>query len=380
MKTLIVFSHLRWNFIFQRPQHLLTRLSKFYRILFVEEPMRTEGVPYMYSAYVDSNIRVLVPYTNEDSSGFTDRQVMVITPLLEAWLKVEEDLSAGYGIWFYTPQALPMKDLFSPEFVVFDVMDELSLFKGAPAQLKDREKELLQVADVVIAGGPSLWKAKKEVRPDVINLPSAVDASHFSPKHGEELEQIDHYEAALEHDIPHPRIGFFGAIDERLDIELIEAIAEADPHWHVVMVGPVVKIDPAALPQAHNIHWLGQQNYQKLPQLVHEWDVCILPFALNDSTKFISPTKTLEYMAAEKPIVSTPIHDVIELYGAVVEIGATPAEFIEKVRLLLNEPKDKRAARIKRSLELVARSAWDNAAEVVHQAIEKSVQRRQIRL
>ena len=378
MKTLVVFSHLRWNFVFQRPQHLLSRLAKHYRIVFVEEPIYTDGGPWMYSAVVQPNVTVLVPRTNEEGAGFNDKQLTVMGGMVRDWLSEHVDLSEGYGMWFYTPLALPMKDIMAPEFIVFDVMDELSLFKNAPPYLKEREEELLRIADVVIAGGPSLYASKSKVRPDTLNLPSAVDAAHYSPKRVEEVEAVEHLDDRLEHDIPHPRLGFFGVIDERLDIELIEKIAATDPAWHVVMVGPVVKIDPAILPQAHNIHWLGQQDYAILPQLVHSWDVCLLPFALNDATRFISPTKTLEYMAAEKPIVSTAIHDVVELYSHAVAIGNTHEEFIEQIDELLNEGDVAKAGRLQRYSTIVAHASWDAAAERVHEVIEDTLLKKSI--
>lgn len=372
MKTLIVFSHLRWNFVFQRPQHLLTRLAKYYKILFVEEPTNTGSV-FIEATQVAPNIHTLVPHTVEDGWGFNDRQMAVLGPLVKAWIQENADVTDGYGIWFYTPQALPLKGEFAPDFVVFDVMDELTMFAHAPAFLKERETELLQTADLVIAGGPSLAKAKQVVRPDTLSLPSAVDANHYSPSRAKDAELATREEDTLEHDIPHPRIGFFGVIDERLDIDLLAQVADANPRWHVVMVGPVVKIDPNTLPQRNNIHYLGSQPYSLLPQIVQGWDVCMMPFALNDSTKFISPTKTLEYMAAEKPIVSTAIHDVIELYGSVVEVGNTPEEFISHIEMLLNEDPVNAASRVVEGKELVKLHSWDEVAEKIHIAIEEAI-------
>lgn len=377
MKTIIVFSHLRWNFVFQRPQHLLTRLAKHYKIIFVEEPVNT-GSAFVEPSQVAPNVTVLVPHTVEQGWGFNDEQMAVIGPMVRSWLIFNVDLTAGYGLWFYTPQALPLKGAFGPDFVVFDVMDELSMFAHAPASLKAREKELLETADVVIAGGPSLARAKQEVRPDTLSLPSSVDADHYSPQRAKEAEEASHYEDELEHDIPHPRIGFFGVIDERLDIDLVVAIADANQKWHVVMVGPVVKIDPAILPKRSNIHWLGSQPYSLLPQIVQGWDVCILPFALNDATKFISPTKTLEYMAAEKPIVSTAIHDVIELYGTVVKIGNTHQEFIDEIEAFLVEDPVPAAARVVLGKELVKAHSWDETADKVHDAIEAAIAKKSV--
>lgn len=373
MKTIVVFSHLRWNFVFQRPQHLLTRLAKYYKIIFVEEPVNTGSV-FIESTEAAPNITVVVPHTVEDGWGFNDNQIAVIGPMLQTWFNDNDRYNPeGQGLWFYTPQALPMKNYFIGEFTIFDVMDELSMFAHAPAELKEREKELLLTADVVMAGGPSLARAKQTIRPDTLSLPSCVDAAHYSPERAAEAEKENPIEDQLEHDIPHPRIGFFGVIDERLDIELVAAIADANPRWHVVMVGPVVKIDPATLPQRDNIHWLGSQSYDLLPQIVQTWDVCILPFALNDATKFISPTKTLEYMAAEKPIVSTSIHDVIELYGSVVKIGYDHGEFINHIEDLLVEEQTQTAARIVQSKVLVDHYSWDETAERVHQAIETAI-------
>jgi len=375
MKTLIVFSHLRWNFVFQRPQHLLTRLAQHYNIVFVEEPLNTGSV-FIEANKTEKhdNITVVVPHTVEDGWGFNDQQMKVIGPLVREWLLENDVLTDdGFGIWFYTPQAFPLKEYFEPDFVIFDVMDELSMFAHAPKELKDRERELLQTADLVIAGGPSLARAKQAIRPDTLSLPSCVDANHYSPERAAQLEAETHVEDQLEHDIPHPRIGFFGVIDERLDIDLVAAIADANPRWHVVMVGPVVKIDPASLPQRDNIHYLGSQPYTLLPQIVQGWDVCTMPFALNDATKFISPTKTLEYMAAEKPIVSTAIHDVVELYGSVVQIGNNYDEFIRHIENFLIEEPTQAAQRVVLGKELVAHYSWDETAERVHQAIEDAI-------
>lgn len=377
MKTIIVFSHLRWNFVFQRPQHLLSRLASHYKILFVEEPVN-KGSVFIEVTQVAPNVKVLLPHTVELGWGFADDQNAVLSPMLKAWLhEYPEEIDGGYGIWFYTPLAFPLATSFGPEFIVFDVMDDLSMFKYAPSYLKDRERELLRIADIIIAGGPSLLAARLGERPDTLDIPSAVDIEHYSPKRALEAETLGHEEDKLEHDIPHPRLGFFGVIDERLDVDLIAAIADADPHWHVMMVGPTFKIDPAELPQRPNIHWLGQQPYALLPQIVQGWDVCLLPFIVNNSTRFISPTKTLEYMAAEKPIVSTAINDVVSMYGKIVEISNTHEEFIEKIKFLLNEPAEHAEARINAGKLTVSLHLWDDAAEKIHVKIEEVLKKKE---
>ena len=321
----------------------------------------------MEASEVAPGVTVLKPHTPVDAFGFHDDQLSVLRPLVADYLR-EQGID-DYLAWFYTPMALPLLAELEPRAVVFDCMDELSAFKDAPKQLRQREAALMKAADLVLTGGPSLYEAKRHLHHNVMCLPSAVDAQHYSPKFASTRIDAILQAEQVQGRIPGPRLGFFGVIDERLDIELVAAVADADPDWQVVMVGPVVKIDPARLPRRLNVHWLGQQPYSLLPQLVADWDVCLLPFALNDSTRFISPTKTLEYMAAEKPVVSTAVRDVVSLYGDVVRIGHEHASFIEGCRWALSETAAKRAERVTEMLATVARYSWDNTAASIHEAI-----------
>lgn len=368
MRSLIVFSHLRWNFVYQRPQHVLSRLAQHYKVLFVEEPIYAEGPPTVDQAMPAPNVEVLTPRTPSRSTGYHDEQMQLIKPLLAAWL--EQNHIDDYAVWFYTPMALPMLEGLAPVAVVYDCMDELAAFKDAPQEMRDRETALLHVADVVFTGGPSLFESKRKRHANVLCLPSAVDANHYAPERVRDDHDAVNHADILQSRAPHPRLGFFGVIDERLDMGLIEALADADPAWHVVMVGPVAKIDPARLPQRPNIHWLGQQPYDTLPHLVAGWDVCLLPFALNESTRFISPTKTLEYMAAEKPVVSTAVPDVSSLYGQVVCIAQDHAQFIGDCQRELAETPPERALRVGLMRSTVSRYSWESTVHAMRKAID----------
>jgi glycosyltransferase involved in cell wall biosynthesis len=235
-------------------------------------------------------------------------------------------------------------------------MDELSLFLGAPPELLSLEEQLLEYADVMFTGGPSLFRAKQSRHPNVHCFSSSVDAAHFrlQDADGNAVREADD-QAGL----PRPRLGFYGVIDERLDLTIIDHLAETHPEWHIVLVGPVVKIDPARLPRRPNIHYFGQRTYEELPRYLAGWDVCLLPFARNDATKFISPTKTLEYMAAELPIVSTPITDVAEPYGDIVYLGDTPEEFVRACEAAIASTPEERAARAAQMREVLAGTSWD---------------------
>ena len=354
--SIVVFSHLRWNFVYQRPQHLLSRLAAKRPVFFVEEPeLDPTGPPRFERSTPQPNVTVLRPRTPVQSPGFHPEQLTVLEPMV-AELARELD-GTTLVAWLYTPLALPLAQALGPAVIVYDCMDELSLFQGAPPELLSREAELLACSDVMFTGGPSLFRAKQTRHANVHCFPSSVDAAHFRQARREEKDRVR--EAEDQAALPHPRLGFYGVIDERLDLPLLEFLADARPQWQIVLVGPVVKIDPAGLPRKANIHYFGQRSYDELPRYLAGWDVCLLPFARNDATRFISPTKTLEYMAAELPIVSTPIADVAEPYGNIVYLGHTPEEFLAACEAALGAGPEERASRAAQMRQVLAGTSWD---------------------
>ena len=369
---LIVFSHLRWGFVYQRPQHLLSRLSQHFSVLFVEEPLATDGESYLDRSAQGPNLEVLVPHTRLKAAGFHDEQLPEISSLLNDYLRQER--VTDYVVWLYTPLALPLLDNLAPKALIYDCMDELSAFLNAPVLLREREQQLLARANLVLTGGPALYEAKRGSNPDTHCVPSSVDVEHFCPA-GLDFDCLEAQDVArLQEHIARPRLGFFGVIDERLDLELIRMLAEARSDWQLVVIGPVVKIDPQSLPRAPNIHWLGMQSYARLPYFLAGWDVCLLPFALNESTRFISPTKTLEYLAGEKPVVSTPVRDVVALYGAAVQVAAAGPAFVAACeQALLSQRREGSAQRSAAAAALLSKSSWDKSASLIHQLINAAV-------
>jgi UDP-galactopyranose mutase len=362
---LVVFSHLRWDFVYQRPQHLLSRLARQRRVFFIEEPLQQEGIPSWQRATPEPNILVCKPQTPVSRGGFNSEQMPALRCLMKQLLAQEEVIS--YVAWFYTPMAVPLVEELTPRAIVYDCMDELSLFLHAPPELLENEKELFRRADLVFTGGPSLYKAKKDRHPSVHCFPSSVDAKHFSKAAQGCPEGAD--QAGLSQ----PRLGYFGVIDERLDLGLLDTLAKTHPEWQIVMVGPVVKIDPAMLPRHPNLHYLGQKPYAELPAYLVGWDVALMPFARNDATRFISPTKILEYMAAEKPIVSTPITDVAEPYGDIVYLGDTATAFVQACERAMYASPAERAERSARMHAVLARTSWDHTAEAMSALIDTVV-------
>ena len=346
---LICFSHLRWGFVFQRPNHLLSRFSKHQRVFFIEEPIFYEGEDKLQIENYNENLFVVTPHIK---GGLPEEEVHKRQRKFIGNLITNMNIEK-YFSWYYTPMALPFTDHLTPEVVVYDCMDELSAFKFAPPQLTIFEKELLKKADVVFTGGQSIYEAKKDTHHNIYPMPSSIDKHHFGKARKLNEDPPD------QKNIPHPRFGFFGVIDERFDIELIDAVAKAKPEWQFILLGPVVKIDPATLPKYDNIHYLGGKKYDELPEYIAGWDIAMVAFAMNESTKFISPTKTPEYLAAGKPVISTPIRDVVRPYGdnRLVHIVNNADEFIKAAEKELN--KKRKTSWLKKVDDFLLYNSWD---------------------
>ncbi len=362
--TLICFSHLRWDFVFQRPQHLMSRFARDRRVIYWEEPVPAaagEASELLIRICQDSGVVIATPrLTPEDLGGARDS---VLRGMLDRILGTAQ----GHLVrWYYTPMMLPFSRHLNATCTVYDCMDELANFKFAPAELVGLEVELLAVSDVVFTGGYSLWEAKRDKHANIHPFPSSVDRSHFATARTQQPPPAD--QAA----IPGPRLGFYGVVDERMDLNLLAAIADARPDWSLVIVGPVVKIDPADLPRRPNLHYLGGKTYEQLPAYLRGWDVALMPFAINEATRFISPTKTPEYLAGGRPVVSTPICDVIRHYGDLegVKVASTPAAFVEACAAAL-KLSSLRGAWLQEADAVLASMSWDQTFERMQQQIAK---------
>jgi UDP-galactopyranose mutase len=342
------FCHLRWNFVFQRPQHLMTRCARERRVFFFEEPVCLPGITPRVNINTTLGVVNIVPELPTELSAA--EQVLAQRELVDQVM--QEYQITDCILWYYTPMALAFTAHLRPAAIVYDCMDELSAFKGAPSVLKDQERLLLTRASLVLTGGQSLYEAKRGQHPNIHAFPSSVDADHFGQARAITSDPAD------QAGVPHPRLGFFGVIDERMDIDLIGRVAAARPDWHLVMIGPVVKIDPATLPHHPNIHYLGSKTYDELPMYIAGWDVALLPFARNEATKFISPTKTPEYLAAGKPVVSTSIRDVVRPYGqqGLARIADDVDSFVEACAAAMA---DDPAARITQADAFLRQTSWD---------------------
>jgi len=365
---LVCFTHLRWDFVFQRPQHLMTRWAREHRVFYVEEPVFDSNTPRLDITTRDCGVHVVVPHL---PAGLQHAEY---TALQEAL--IQDDLFLEFGVtdyilWYYTPMALAFTQHLEPLVLVYDCMDELSAFKNAPRDLPVLEADLLELADVVFTGGCSLYEARCKLHKNIHPFPSSIDANHFRSAREATEEPSD------QASIPPVRLGFCGVIDERMNQQLIAEIADLRPDWQLVMIGPVVKIDPAELPQRRNIHYLGARAYEDLPQYFSGWQVAIMPFALNESTRFISPTKTPEYLAAGIPTISTSIRDVVHPYGqmGLVKIADTAAAFVAEAEYLMS-PHFRRQNWIREVDEFLSLSSWDRTWSRMMQLINTAVRRR----
>lgn len=371
--ALVVFSHLRWEFVFQRPQHLFTRMAAFRRVLYIEEPFFDPSAPPHWACRdVAPNVRLCQPHTPLETPGFCTAQASVLGQLARELLAAEG--LSEYVVWLYTPMAYPLLAELSPRAVIYDCMDELAAFLNAPPELAGHEAALMAEADLVFTGGPSLYRARLGRHPYLYLFPSSVDADHFAQARPTADAPLP--EPADQAGLRRPRLGFYGVIDERMDLVLLAALADAHPDWEIVLVGPVVKIDPAQLPRRPNLHYLGARTYAELPAYLAGWDVCLLPFARNAATRYISPTKTLEYMAAERLIVSTPIVDVAEPYGDIVYLGDASQGFIVACERALAASPEERARRVGKMRAVLARTSWATTVRAMEFLIDRGVARR----
>lgn len=366
-KQLVCFSHLSWKFVYQRPQHLLSRFTKTYDVYYVEEFIHSNE-PDGYTINVtNENVNVVIPHLNNNNQGKLNepkRLEIILQNLFDDYA------IQSYIFWYYTPMALAYSNKFEPIATVYDCMDELSAFKFAPPELKTFEQELFQKADVVFTGGNNLYNAKMAQHDNIFSFPSSIDKAHFKAARDQKTEPED------QTNIPHPRLGYYGVIDERFDIDLIKQSADAKPDWQFILVGPIIKIDPATLPQNKNIHYLGAKTYDELPTYLSGWDIALIPFAINESTKYISPTKTPEYLAGGKPVISTAITDVITPYLdlGLVYIVHNADELVETATKELSmSDKHEWLTNVDEYLSTISWDAtWERMDELMQVAIEKN--------
>lgn len=371
--SIIVHCHLRWDFVWQRPQQTHSRLARHFPVLFVEEPVYTDDQEDgLQLSRPQENIIRAVPRLSSTLRGNYDASILAVRALIKSAIAADPILAAQFAAplqWFYTPMPAPaMLGQFKERAVVYDCMDELAQFHGAPQEIASREKTLLTKADIVFTGGRKLFESKSRFHNNVHFFGCGVDINHYASARSKTTQVPDDVAT-----VKGPIAGYIGVIDERLDYLLIKELADKHPQLQIVMIGPVVKVDPASLPVSPNIHWLGQRDYKDLPAYIKSFDVCLMPFALNDATEYINPTKTLEYMAAKKPVVSTAVTDVIRNFTPIVTVAYTPAEFVAGVNQAIAAPD---ADLLNAGVEKAQTMTWESIVHQMKTLLEDAVEAR----
>jgi len=361
-RDLVCFSHLRWDFVFQRPNHLMARAARDRRVFYVEEAV-DDVEPTLEMKRADG-VTIVVPHLPPPLEGL--ERIAVLRELISDFFATQA--IAQPVIWYYTPMSFAWSSHLPAAAVVYDVMDDLGSFRFAPPDLVHLEKVLLARSDIVLTGGRQLYESRRARHANVHLYPSSVDGEHFRTARTDLPEPLD------QAPIARPRLGYFGVIDERVDLKLLKQIAERRRDWQIVLVGPVTKIDSADIPQLPNVHALGRKEYRELPAYLRGWDVAIMPFALNDATRHISPTKTPEYLAGGRPVASTPIADVVDPYGrmGLVDIGSGAAGFERAIELALGRD----VAELRRRADrFLATNSWDRTWREIDELIERVARR-----
>jgi len=355
---LLAFSHVRWDGVYQRPQNVMTRMGLRRSVLFVEEPMLGDGEPWLETMPVAPGVRVCRPHLANGGPAFGPAQLADVESMLNAFMD-HENIS-DHAAWLWTPAAVKLARALEPRAIIYDCTDELSAFPDVPAEY---ESELLAHADAVLTSGPGIFRARSDSHPFVRCFPNSVDVAHFA-------RATQSQEPEDQEPLARPRLGYFGVIDERVDFRILDALALAHPEWEIVLVGPAVRIDPATLPRHPNLHYIGPCGHADLPRYLSGWDLGILPLVTGDATRFLNPTQVLEYLAAERPVVSTPLDDVVELHGDIAYLGDGPEAFVSACEEAIGaslEERDVRSARARRQLK---RTSWDETVrrmdEILH--------------
>ncbi len=363
---LICFCHIRWKFVYQRPQHLMNRFARYGRVYFIEEPVyEPAGKSFLEIRKEGENLWIV---TSHLPDSYTEDEIVFQQKILLSALYNDNKIE-NFIHWYYTPMALTISNHVQPELIVYDCMDELSNFKFAPPNLKQKEKDLFRIADLVLTGGHNLYQAKKHLHTNIFPFPSSIDKEHFMQARRHRNIPADQSQ------LSRPVFGFYGVIDERFDIELLREVSVKKPEWNFVIIGPVIKIDPATLPVSPNIHYLGPKTYEELPAYLAGWDVALIPFLLNESTKFISPTKTPEYLAAGVPVLSSAIVDVVNPY----EINKLVQIFVDANSFILAGEKElsKTSAEKRKWLQNVdlflKENSWDDTWRQIIQHINTTL-------
>ena len=365
---ILAFSHLRWDFVWQRPQQFLSRFAEENPVLFVEEPkfdLQDGEKPQLELLDAQPGVTVAIPHMAQGTTPDDAGEAMTVL-VSEAVQSMNEEQRLGPPLhWYYSPMAVEWSlGEFPSRGVVYDCMDELSQFRFAPPELIENERRLLENADIVFTGGYKLYEKKSRQHDNAHCFGCGVEYEHFAKA------QVNGPIPEDMKAIKKPVIGWFGVIDERVDYDLIREAAAMRPDYSFVLVGPVVKVDPAALPKAENIHWMGGRDYKELPDYCRAFDICMMCFALNEATEFINPTKALEYLATGKPVISAPVQDVLRQYSDLVEIVRTPGEFVEAIDRLLKDPNKKR---IQKGIDKARESSWEGTVSQMRALIDEAI-------
>ncbi len=367
--ALIVFASMRWNFDWQRPQQLLTRLAKHYRVFYVEEPSTTHQDAWLECTGVAQGIEVLAAHTRCDAGGFHADQLPVMGRLLAQFMRERRIVEPL--VWIDTPAALPLAEALSPRGLLYDCHEAVAATSD-DLQLRRREARLMELADVVVTGGPSLYESHRARHANVHCIANAVDPTHFAPP-ATDSKAIEAVSArAIHASIPNPRLGFFGVIDDRIDLDLLARIADLRPDWQIVMAGPLRGVAPEALPRRGNLLWLGARTHAILPHLQAHWDLCILPLKVDVCAKRATPIEALDYLAGQKSVVSTPVHDIVALHGHIARLASGAEAFVEACRAAMCERGPLRRQRQIDALIAVHSCTWERAAERVHRLLVES--------
>lgn len=355
------FSAIEWDFRHQRVQHILSRLArKGHRIFRLHPSLRPEKQDFTIKKLIDNifELRPSTPYSCSIYDAVLDNEKL--DPLLKSLSSAVKMLNINAISWVVFPAWTPLVLKLRKEYgwkVMYDCLDAHAEFSNVNAIRAEEERLLIKESDLVTASSQYLYKQAQNIRDDgIVYLPNACEFHHFSKLPPNDLVRVKK-----------PIMGYIGAINDWFDTDLVEFLVTRKSNWNFVFIGEVNDSAAERLRRYANVHFLGEMIYHDLPQFIHHFDVCLIPFKDIPLIRATNPVKFYEYLASGKPIVSTKIPE-LEQYNQLCYIAENKEDFLKQTELALME-KDRQLLRDSR-INFAKQNTWRHRVDTLYPYLE----------
>jgi len=361
---IIFFPVIDWHYRFQRPQQIATRLAEHGHRVFYLRTYFLNGTEPVYQPVRDDlpifdvQLGLLVPKDN-NADQLDNGSKNILLDQFE-FLQKRFNISKAIclvDIPFWAPLILELKKRHGWK-IIYNSMDQLSGFSNVTPQMLAPEAELTQKSDLILATSHILFEEKVQLNSNCILVPNGTDFDHFN------------YSPRILPDeligIKKPIIGYYGAMSDWLDTELLYHLASARPNWNFVLIGGIESADISWLEKSNNVFLLGEKPYELLPCYLRHFDTCIIPFKKTPLTEATNPVKLFEFLSAGKSVVATDLHE-LRYYQEYVRLVSTVDEWLRAIELALE---DYLPVQVTKRMRFARQNTWDERIVLIQDAIQ----------